>query len=195
LAWVSICTFVKDGAMPNPATAAVAAALKRAQAPDSPWRTDYLDLSARTAGAFVSIHVAASDALRGCIGTIAPTKPDIPAEIMQNAVHAASEDPRFPPIRASELDGLAINVDILGAAETIRDRITLPEVAALSVPETLDAQRYGVIVSCGWRRGLLLPALDGVDTPLQQATIALNKAGISGSEPFRLQRFEVARYR
>ncbi len=58
----------------------------------------------------------------------------------------------------------------------------------------LDVKRYGVIVSRGHRRGLLLPDLDGVDTPAQQVDIARRKAGIGPREPVVLQRFEVVRH-
>jgi AMMECR1 domain-containing protein len=58
----------------------------------------------------------------------------------------------------------------------------------------LDVHRYGVIVSCGGRRGLLLPDLDGVDSVEQQISIAAQKGGISLDEPFQLERFEVIRH-
>ncbi|HCS00657.1 MAG TPA: extradiol ring-cleavage dioxygenase, partial [Lachnospiraceae bacterium] len=58
----------------------------------------------------------------------------------------------------------------------------------------LDPQRYGVIVTKGARRGLLLPNLDGVDTVEEQIAIAKQKAGISPSESVSLQRFEVVRH-
>ncbi|MDR2492842.1 MAG: AMMECR1 domain-containing protein, partial [Coriobacteriales bacterium] len=60
--------------------------------------------------------------------------------------------------------------------------------------EGLDVRRYGVIVSSGRRRGLLLPDLEGVDTPAQQVAIALAKAGIDPQEAYRLERFEVVRH-
>ena len=58
----------------------------------------------------------------------------------------------------------------------------------------LDVKRYGVIVSCGGRRGLLLPDLDGVDTVEEQIDIARQKGGIRKNEPYTLQRFEVVRH-
>ena len=59
----------------------------------------------------------------------------------------------------------------------------------------LDPARYGVIVSKGWRRGLLLPNLEGVDTVEQQVAIAKRKAGIGlGERGVRLERFEVVRH-
>ncbi len=133
------------------------------------------------AGAFVSIHKQGR--LRGCIGTIAPTQSSLAEEIIRNAVSACARDPRFPPVRADELKWLEINVDVLGAPEDIASEAEL------------DVKRYGVIVSRGSRRGLLLPDLEGVDTVRQQVDIARQKAGIGPSERVDLQRFEVVRHR
>ena len=58
----------------------------------------------------------------------------------------------------------------------------------------LDARKYGVIVSCGSRRGLLLPDLEGVDTVQEQVAIARQKGGIREGEPVTLERFEVQRH-
>lgn len=132
------------------------------------------------AGAFVSIHKHGK--LRGCIGTIAPTAKNVAQEIIRNAVSASTQDPRFDPITEDELKWLEINVDVLGKPEKIS-----------SIGE-LDVKRYGVIVSCGSRRGLLLPDLDGVDTPEQQISIAMQKGGIRKNEPYTLERFEVVRH-
>ena len=147
---------------------------------DEEFSEQYEDLASRQAGVFVSIHDGKE--LRGCIGTIASARESVLAEIIQNAVSAAREDPRFLPVLPSELEELTVKVDILGEAEPVVDR------------ETLDAQRFGVIVRRGHRRGLLLPSLDGVDTPEQQIKIALSKAGIRSKETYTLERFEVVRY-
>ncbi len=132
------------------------------------------------AGAFVSIHKQGR--LRGCIGTIAPTQDSLAEEIIHNAVSAAARDPRFDPIRPDELKWLEISVDVLGAPE------------AIASEAELDVKRYGVIVSRGRRRGLLLPDLDGVDTVKKQVEIARQKAGIGPGEKVDLQRFEVVRH-
>ena len=132
------------------------------------------------AGAFVSIHKHGQ--LRGCIGTISPVTGCVAEEIIRNAVSASTEDPRFDPIQPEELEWLEINVDVLGQPEPIES------------PEMLDVKRYGVIVTCGHKRGLLLPDLDGVDTVEQQIEIAKKKAGITEHEKFSLQRFEVIRH-
>ena len=139
------------------------------------------ELRHRRAGAFVSIHK--DGRLRGCIGTIAPTCSCIAREIAQNALSASLRDPRFSPIRPSELDSLEITVDVLGETEKI------------SSPDQLDVKRYGVIVTKGRRRGLLLPNLDGVDTVEEQISIALQKAGLdTDEEDYELERFEVVRH-
>lgn len=138
-------------------------------------------LTQRRAGAFVSIHKQGR--LRGCIGTIAPTRDSLAEEIIHNAISAASRDPRFDPIRPDELPWLEINVDVLGEPEDIASEAEL------------DVKRYGVIVRKGHRRGLLLPDLEGVDTVRQQVDIARQKAGIGPKEKVELQRFEVVRHR
>ena len=132
------------------------------------------------AGAFVSIHKEGR--LRGCIGTILPTEDCVAKEIIQNAVSASTRDPRFDPIRPDELKWLDINVDVLSTPEDIASEAEL------------DVKRYGVIVSCGARRGLLLPDLEGVDTVEEQVAIARKKGGIGPKEKVRLQRFEVIRH-
>lgn len=138
------------------------------------------EMLSKKAGAFVSIHEKGM--LRGCIGTIASTTDFVAKEIIQNAISAASKDPRFDPVREDELKYLEISVDVLGDAEDIDS------------PEELDVKRYGVIVTSGFKRGLLLPDLDGVDTVEDQIAIAKSKAGITEEEDYKLQRFEVIRH-
>ncbi len=132
------------------------------------------------AGVFVSIKKNGS--LRGCIGTIQAVQTSIAEEIIHNAVCASSEDPRFAPITPDELSQLTVSVDVLGEMETIAS------------PVELDVRRYGVVVTKGYKRGLLLPNLDGVDTIAEQIAIAKQKAGIGIMEEAQLQRFEVVRH-
>ncbi len=138
------------------------------------------EMLTRSAGTFVSLH--RHGRLRGCIGTIMATQGSIAEEIIQNGISACSRDPRFPPVTAGELNGLEISVDVLGELEPIDS------------PDDLDVKRYGVIVSHGRKRGLLLPNLDGVDTVEEQIRIAREKGGIRKGEPYSLERFEVVRY-
>ncbi len=132
------------------------------------------------AGAFVSIHEHGR--LRGCIGTILPTANSLAEEILQNAVSASTRDPRFDPIEESELPWLEINVDVLSKPEPI------------SSEAELDPKKYGVIVTSGYKRGLLLPDLDGVDTTKEQVSIARRKGNIGENEPIKLERFTVTRH-
>lgn len=138
------------------------------------------ELTRKRAGVFVSLKKHGR--LRGCIGTIEGVTGSIAEEIIRNAVSAGVEDPRFDAVKEIELPELVYSVDVLGEAEDVQ-----------SVSE-LDEKTYGVIVSKGHRRGLLLPNLEGVNTPLQQIDIALQKAGINKSETYTIQRFEVVRH-
>lgn len=132
------------------------------------------------AGVFVSIKEDGK--LRGCIGTIQAVQASIAEEIIENAISASTRDSRFSPIEPDELDRLVISVDVLGGME------------AIDSPEELDVKKYGVVVTKGYKRGLLLPNLEGVDTVEEQIGIAKRKAGIGEDEKVRLERFEVVRH-
>jgi AmmeMemoRadiSam system protein A len=133
------------------------------------------------AGVFVSLHKHGQ--LRGCIGTFEPAKDNVAEEIIANAISASTMDPRFPAVTESELDDLEYSVDILTAPEPVADL------------SQLDSTEYGVIVESGWRRGLLLPDLEGVDSVEEQIAICRLKAGISAGEPVNLYRFQVRRFK
>ncbi|MGI5839155.1 MAG: AmmeMemoRadiSam system protein A [bacterium] len=135
---------------------------------------------AEQAGVFVSLQK--NGQLRGCIGTIGPTRDSIAAEIIENAISAGTRDPRFDPVTPDELAELVYSVDILREPEAI-DHIS-----------QLDPAHYGVIVRRGQRCGLLLPNLEGVDTAEAQIAIAKQKAGIGPGEAADIERFEVIRY-
>jgi AmmeMemoRadiSam system protein A len=164
LARRAVETFVRDG-----------------QIIDIPRSTD--PLLQERAGCFVSIKTRDGE-LRGCIGTIEPGKDELSQEVISNAVNSATRDPRFPPIKESELPNLYYSVDVLSASEA-------------ATFEELDPKVYGVIVEdeSGRRRGLLLPDLQGVETASQQIEIAARKAGIPSGVRLRLSRFLVRRYR
>lgn len=138
------------------------------------------EMTGHRAGVFVSVHKEGM--LRGCIGTIAPVTGSVAEEILRNAVSAGTEDPRFPPVGKEELEALVYSVDVLGEP--------VPVVSAAQ----LDAKRYGVIVTRGRKRGLLLPDLEGVDSVEEQIAIARRKAGIGEEDPVTLERFEVIRH-
>lgn len=133
------------------------------------------------AGAFVSIKKHGE--LRGCIGTFIPSYENVAEEIIRNAICAATQDPRFHCVEKEELSELAYSVDVLTPPEEVKDL------------KELDSKKYGVIVSKGQRKGLLLPDLEGVDTIEEQLRIAKMKAGIYDNEEVKIFRFEVKRYR
>jgi MEMO1 family protein len=139
------------------------------------------ELLSNQAGCFVSIHKFGC--LRGCIGTTAPTQISLASEIIQNAVSACSQDPRFDMVLPEELPYLEITVDVLSPFNRIAS------------PKELDPKKYGVIVRRGNQSGLLLPDLEGVDTVEEQIRIAKQKAGIGEEESVELYRFTSIRHR
>jgi AmmeMemoRadiSam system protein A len=143
-------------------------------------QAELLEDPGEAAGAFVSLKKAGQ--LRGCIGTIQPARSTLVQEVSENAVSAATKDPRFQPITLEELEEITISVDVLGTPEPVPGL------------EQLNPLRYGVIVKSGWRKGVLLPDLPGITTPEEQVRIARQKAGIGTEEVVELERFEVKRY-
>jgi AmmeMemoRadiSam system protein A len=142
-------------------------------APDDPFY-------ARRAACFVSLKKHGD--LRGCIGTLAPAEPDLAGEIARNAHSSAFHDPRFGRVHADELPELTVSVDVLSPSEPC-------------TTADLDPARYGVIVAAGFRRGVLLPDLPGIDSVALQLDIALQKAGIAPGEEYDVERFTVVRFR
>jgi len=166
-------------AYPRLARAAVARALAGERPPDPETIDPDPALWRPRRACFVSLK---DPDLRGCIGTIHPAHKDLGREIIANALAAATRDPRFPPLTPAELPGVLFSVDVLGEPETVSDW------------SELDPARWGVIVSRGGRRGLLLPDIPGVDSVIQQVTIAARKAGLEDLRNLTLQRFSVERH-
>jgi MEMO1 family protein len=169
-----------DPELPALARAVVQAFVKEGRvipAPENP-----SDLLIQRAGCFVSIKTRAGE-LRGCIGTIEPSKETLAEEIILNAISAATRDPRFTPVREAELPGLKYSVDVLSQPEPVQF-------------EDLDPKVYGVIVEdqARVRRGLLLPNLKGIETAAQQVEIASRKAGIRVGDEIRIWRFSAERF-
>ena len=139
------------------------------------------EMTDRKAGVFVSLHKEGQ--LRGCIGTIKGLRDSVASEIIENAISSSTRDTRFHAVQEDELDKLEYSVDVLSPAEQVH-----------SLAE-LDVKKYGVIVTKGPQSGLLLPNLDGVDTPMEQIKIAKRKAGIPESDNnIKVYRFEVVRH-
>jgi AmmeMemoRadiSam system protein A len=132
-------------------------------------------------GVFVTLRTGGR--LRGCIGTLAPTRVGIAHEIVACAIAAATADPRFPSIGPAELGALDYEVDIVEPIEAVKDLTDL------------DPQVYGVVVEGEGQRGVLLPDLIGVEMAAQQVAIARSKAGLAAGATIQLYRFRVRRFR
>lgn len=131
------------------------------------------------AGVFVCIKKGGQ--LRGCIGTILPSYDDVFEETCALSVSAGTSDPRFPAVSSEELGELDYTVDVMGTPES-------------ATVDMLDEKRYGVIVTAGNRRGLLLPDLEGVDSVEEQLEISCRKGGIMPHEKYSIERFTVERH-
>ena len=153
--------------------------LKKGQtvAPPEPLPDDMVEPRA----VFVSLHTG-EGLLRGCRGTISPTEANLAEAIINTAIASATDDPRFPPMLAGELDGLDVKVDVLSELEPVSDETEL------------DEKIYGVVVKSGYRRALLLPDIAAVDSVPRQLELVRRKAGIGPHEPAELYRFTVTRY-
>jgi AmmeMemoRadiSam system protein A len=115
--------------------------------------------------------------LRGCVGSLRPTEATAAHELIRYAVASAVRDPRFDPVRLDEVSALMIKVQLLDPPEPVTDI------------GGLDPHTYGIIVRRGDRQALLLPGIDGIDTPEQQVLAACQKAGIDRHAPLQLERF------
>ncbi len=94
-------------------------------------------------GAFVTLRTRSGE-LRGCIGSLHPVAPLYQA-VSSNAISAAFHDPRFHPLAAGELDGIEIEISVMGPIESVANS------------EEIMVGRDGLIVSHGRNAGLLLP--------------------------------------
>ncbi len=138
------------------------------------------DLVSRS-GAFVSIKK--SKQLRGCIGTLEPCEANLALEIIENALKAALHDPRFSPVTQQELQDLTYSIDVVQPLEKVSD---LSE---------LNPKIYGLVVRIKSKQGVLLPDLEGVNSPEEQIKICRDKGKIHPDDPIEMYRFKVDRFR
>lgn len=163
-----------------------AAVVARVRGEDLPAPLNTRGALAQPGAAFVSVH--RGDELRGCLGCIEPRHGTLAETVVHMAAAAASDDPRFAPLAADELETATIEVSVLGPLVEIRG------------PEEVVPGRDGLVVEHAGARGLLLPqvaaarAWDG-RTFLEETC---RKAGLSRSawrEGARLFRFEAQVFR
>jgi AmmeMemoRadiSam system protein A/AmmeMemoRadiSam system protein B len=120
--------------------------------------------------------------LRGCVGTIEPSRENLAQEVLENAIGAGVRDYRFSKVGPAELTELAYSVDVLSPLESIPDLIGL------------DPERYGLVVRQVTRVGVLLPGIPEITNTQHQFEVCCQKAGITTPENIELFRFTVARY-
>ena len=94
-----------------------------------------------TRGAFVTLKI--NDVLRGCIGHVIGVAP-LWRAVRDNAVAAAFDDPRFPPLTSDELQQVGIEISVLTPL-------------CRSSAEEVVVGRHGILIESGAARGLLLP--------------------------------------
>jgi AmmeMemoRadiSam system protein A len=127
---------------------------------------------------FVTLR-AADGELRGCIGRTEPRHASLAAEVADCAVGAATRDFRMPSVRLEELHSLQVEISLLYGLEPVQGSADL------------DPARFGIVVEHGAQRGVLLPDVEGIESATEQLQVALRKAGIADSAPYRVRRFAV----
>ena len=142
-------------------------------------RTDQAELLSGKQSCFVTLYEHGQ--LRGCVGSIIPTRPGLAHEVVDNAISAGTRDYRFGPVVEAELPDLAYSVDVLSPLEQ----------AKLS---DMDPAQYGMVVMQGPRVGVLLPALPQVTDVAFQFQVCCEKAGITDPTGVDIYRFTVQRY-
>lgn len=120
---------------------------------------------------FVTLHTRRGD-LRGCIGSLAAHRPLID-DVQHNALAAAFDDPRFPPLKEAELANISVEISVL----------TAPEPLEYADPEELVQKLHphvdGVILERGWSRGTFLPQVwESLPTPTAFLSQLSLKAGL-----------------
>lgn len=151
-------------------------ALRQRDLPDALWRPG---------ASFVTLRRHGD--LRGCIGSLTPTRP-LAVDVARNAEGAAFSDPRFPPLQAAETADLEIKISVL----------TAPEPLVVSSWQDLagavEPGRDGLVVEAPGHRGTFLPAVwDQLPRPEDYLHHLWIKAGLTpGAWPLGIA---VSRYR
>lgn len=131
-----------------------------------------IDGFSRKQGVFVTLETYPRRELRGCIGFAEPILP-LSKAIVQAAIAAATQDPRFPPVGEEELDGIVVEISVLTPPKKM---VCPPE----KRPGNVIIGKDGLIVRCGETTGLLLPQVP-VDLQWDQKTFVCQtciKAGL-----------------
>ncbi len=101
-------------------------------------------------GVFTTISTYPNHELRGCIGFPEPIFP-LKKALVESALSAAFQDPRFPPLSRREIDSVVFEVSLLTPPEEIKVR------RRKELLEKIEIGKHGLIVERGFYKGLLLP--------------------------------------
>ncbi|MCP4995936.1 MAG: AmmeMemoRadiSam system protein A [Gammaproteobacteria bacterium] len=138
----------------------------------------------KDAACFVTLN--RNQQLRGCIGHLEAIQPLI-KDVADNAFAAAFRDPRFPPLRADELDRLEIHISILTPATAMAFD------SELDLLSQIEPGVDGLILEDGMNRGTFLPSVwESLPTPKEFLTHLKRKAGLSvtyWSDTIRVSRY------
>lgn len=96
----------------------------------------------RQCGCFVTLQQEGQ--LRGCIGTFSSEKP-LCQEVAAMAIAAATEDPRFYPMRQEDLDSFSIEISVLSPLQKTEN------------PDEIIVGLHGIYLEKDYQRGVLLP--------------------------------------
>lgn len=130
----------------------------------------------------VCVQLTKKNELRGYGITIKETKKTLAEEIIFNAICACAKDPRFNPVNKEELKELTYTVDIIGKLKTV------------TLQEELNPSKYGIMLSKGYRRSIVLPNIDKIKTVEQQIELACINGNISLSENPLIECFTTERH-
>jgi uncharacterized protein (TIGR00296 family) len=103
-------------------------------------------------GVFVTLKSfnKGTKSLRGCIGLPYPTTP-LTLAVIEAALSAATQDPRFPPVKLKELENIVFEVSVLTPPELLIVEKTL------DYPSNIKIGQDGLIIENRYHKGLLLP--------------------------------------
>lgn len=158
---------------------------------DAPVTGDAPKVMQQTCGVFVTLNKTGAEghSLRGCIGYPYPVKRLLDA-LTESASNAAFDDPRFPPVKASEMGRIVVEVSVLTPPEKVK--VKSPK----EYPGSVRVGTDGLIMSRVGRRGLLLPqvATDWEWDPEEFLSQCCIKAGLPPDawmvEGTEVQRFQ-----
>lgn len=136
------------------------------------WNSGYLS-EKRGVFSTLEILVSGEKRLRGCIGFPYPMRM-LGEGVQEATIAAASEDPRFPPVRPGELEEIVVEISVLTVPEALAPK------SRMSLPKLVNIGQDGLIVIAGLQSGLLLPqvAIEYEMSPEEFLSQTCMKAGL-----------------